>query len=448
MRLLNATKFKYMGVLLLIFFMMLSGAIVQAQTADEYDGQIAFAWFNLQLKLVRETPGFTPPVASRAFGYTGITLYEAVVTGMPEYQSLVGQLNELTELPQPELDAVYHWGIVANSALAEISRLLFTTATEENLAAIEELYQTSAMEFEGTVDADVLERSAEYGQAIANATYTWSMTDGGHEGYRTNFPIDYVAPEGVGFWLPTPRSNGDTPQSAMQPYWGENRPFVLESGEACMPDAPPEFSEAPESAFYVEAQEVYDTSQTLTEDEREIALFWADDPGQTATPPGHSISILTQVLQQEEASLALAAEAYARMGIAVADAFIGCWNAKFVYNLARPVTVIQEWMQPDWMPLVNTPPFPEFPSGHSVQTAAAAVVLADLFGDEYTFTDHTHDERDMVARTFTSFSTMAEETAMSRLYAGIHYRSAIELGLEQGRCIGAQVNELQFLRAG
>jgi membrane-associated phospholipid phosphatase len=448
MRLLKRAKFKtYMGLLILLLFLILSSAIVQAQTADEYDGQIAFAWFNLQLKLVRETPGYTPPVASRAFGYTGITLYEAVVAGVPEYQSLVGQLNELTELPQPESDAVYHWGIVANSALAEISRLLFATATEKNLAAIEELYQTSATEFEGTVDADVLERSAEYGQAIANAIFTWSMTDGGHEGYRTNFPTDYAAPTGDGLWIPTPRSNGE-PLSAMQPYWGENRPFVLESGAACMPDAPPEFSEEPESAFYVEAQEVYATSQTLTEDQRVIALFWADDPGQTATPPGHSISILTQVLQQEAASLALAAEAYARMGIAVADAFIGCWNTKFVYNLARPVTVIQEWMQPDWMPMVNTPPFPEFPSGHSVQTAAAAVVLADLFGDEYTFTDHTHDERDMAARTFTSFSAMAEETAMSRLYAGIHYRSAIALGLEQGRCIGAQVNKLQFLRDG
>jgi hypothetical protein len=448
MRLLNAAKFKYMGLLLLIFFMMLSGVIVQAQTADEYDGQIAFDWFNLQLKLVRETPGYTPPVASRAFGYTGITLYEAVVAGMPQYQSLVGQLNELTELPQPESDTTYHWDIVANSALAEITRQLFATATEENLAAIEELYQTAAAEFEGSVDADVLERSVEYGQTIANAIFIWSMTDGGHEGYHTNFPTDYVAPEGAGFWLPTPRSNGETPQSAMQPYWGQNRPFVLQSGEECMPDAPPEYSEEPESAFYLEAREVYDTSQTLTEDQRAIALFWADDPGQTATPPGHSISILTQVLQQEEASLALAAEAYARVGMAVADAFIGCWNAKFVYNLARPVTVIQEWMQPDWMPMVNTPPFPEFPSGHSVQTAAAAVVLADMFGDEYTFTDHTHDERDMVARTFTSFSAMAEETAMSRLYAGIHYRSAIELGLEQGYCIGEQVNALQFMRDG
>ena len=148
------------------------------------------------------------------------------------------------------------------------------------------------------------------------------------------------------------------------------------------------------------------------------------------------------------ASLAFAAEAYARVGIAVSDAFIGCWHAKYVYNLVRPVTYIRAEIDESWMPIINTPPFPEYPSGHSVQSAAAAAVLSALFGDAYTFTDHSHDDLNLQARRFTSFSSMAQEAALSRMYAGIHYRSAIEQGLIQGRCIGEQVNALNFRRPG
>jgi hypothetical protein len=190
--------------------------------------------------------------------------------------------------------------------------------------------------------------------------------------------------------------------------------------------------------------EVYQTSQNLTQEQTDIALFWADDPGRTATPPGHSIAVLTQILEQENATLALSAEAYARVGIAVTDAFIGCWHAKYTYNLVRPVTYIQQLTVESWMPLVNTPPFPEYPSGHSVQTGAAAVVLAGMFGEEYSFTDHTHDTLGLAARSFASFTEMANEAALSRLYGGIHYRAAIELGLEQGTCIGERVNSLIF----
>jgi membrane-associated phospholipid phosphatase len=149
-------------------------------------------------------------------------------------------------------------------------------------------------------------------------------------------------------------------------------------------------------------------------------------------------------LKQEDATLALSAEAYARMGIAVSDAFIGCWKAKYVFNLIRPVTYIQNLIDEDWMPIVNTPPFPEYPSGHSVQTGAAASVLAGLFSEDYHFVDYTHDDLGLASRPFTSFTEMADEAALSRLYGGIHYRSAIELGLEQGSCIGQRVNALIF----
>ncbi|HXF64981.1 MAG TPA: vanadium-dependent haloperoxidase, partial [Caldilineaceae bacterium] len=147
------------------------------------------------------------------------------------------------------------------------------------------------------------------------------------------------------------------------------------------------------------------------------------------------------------------AEAYAKLGIALADAFITCWHTKYVYNVLRPLTYIQQVIDPTWntpeiTDPVTTPPFPEYTSGHSVQSAAAAAVLTELFGQDYAFVDHTHDALGYAPRTFGSFAEAANEAAISRLYGGIHYRSAIEQGLLQGRCIGGKVNRLQFREAG
>jgi hypothetical protein len=202
------------------------------------------------------------------------------------------------------------------------------------------------------------------------------------------------------------------------------------------------YSEDPSSAFYAEALEVYETATAPTPEQLEIALFWSDDPGQTATPPGHSIAITTQVLRREEASLATAAEAYARVGAAVSDAFVACWHQKYVYNLLRPVSYLRRLFDPNWLSALVTPPFPEYPSGHSVQSGAAFQVLTDLFGSSYAFVDHTHDRRDLPPRSFSSFFEAAEEAAISRLYGGIHFRAAIDNGVEQGKCIGRAVRAL------
>ncbi len=442
-------RINWLGVLLTIALLLMVALIGPAQAralTSDHSADVATAWFDMQLELAKTTPGFSPPVAARAFGYSGVALYEAVVPGMPDYQSLVGQLNELDSLPQPEANADYHWPAVANSAMVNITRALFPTTSEENMAAVTDLYDTFAAQFEAEAEADVFQRSVDYGKAVAEAVFAWSMTDSGHESYMTNFPADYQPPVGAGLWLPTPRTNGD-PQPAMQPYWGELRPFALVAGDECAITEPPAYAEEEGTDFYAEGLEVYETTTNLTPEQETIALFWSDDPGQTSTPPGHSVSIATQVLRQENAQLDLAAEAYAKIGMAVSDAFIGCWHGKFVHNVLRPVTYIQNMIDAEWMPLLTTPPFPEYPSGHSVQTGAAASVLTALFGEDYAFTDHTHDDRGFAPRSFTSFAEMAEETAISRLYGGIHYRAAIEDGVLQGECIGERINALAFRRA-
>ena len=425
---------------LVILVLMTSSCIrPPAATVDSFaafDAQVSTTWFELQLQLVEETPGFSPPVASRAFGYTGVALYEAIVPGMTGYQSLAGQLNELPVLPAIDPALEYDWPTVANAALAEITRQFFATASPENLQAVTALEKYWVDQYQPALNPAVMTRSILQGRLVAAAIYAWSRTDG-----IANDKIAYTSPSGDGLWLPTPPKN----LAALLPRWGDHRPFVRAEA-ACPAAPPPTYSTEPTSIFYTEAREVYDAGVNLTPDQRAIALFWADNAGETVTPPGHSISILTQVLRHKQASLGEAAVAYAKVGIAIADAFITCWQTKYEYNLLRPITYIQTVIDPNWMPELPTPPFPEYTSGHSVQSAATAAVLTDLFGENYAFTDHTHDAHGIPPRSFRSFWDAAEEAAISRLYGGIHYRAAIEEGITQGKCVGARVNALKFMK--
>ncbi len=415
------------------------------RSAQDYDHSVATAWFDLTLELIRQTPGFSPPVASRALGYAGVTLYESVAPGIPGASSLAGQLNGLAQLPQVESGAQYHWPSVANAALAGITRRLFAAGGGAQRAAIDGLEINLRKRFADQAPPDVIRRSIRHGRLVAAAIFAWSRSDGGHEGYFFNTPLNYVTPIGEGLWSPTPPSY----QRPLQPYWGQNRPLMLTDGSECAPPPPPAYSTDPTSPMYLEAREVYDTVRNLTPEQRDIALFWSDDPNLTATPPGHSIALATLVLRDENASLALAAETLARVGIAVADAFIGCWNVKYQYNRIRPIDYIQRVIDPAWNnptptdPVV-TPPFPEYPSGHSTEIAAAAAVLTALFGDDYLLVDRTQERLGFAPRVFPSFDAAAEEAAMSRLYGGIHFPSGNEAGLAQGKCIGARVMGLQM----
>jgi hypothetical protein len=411
-------------------------AAVASATRD-FGSLVARSWFRLALPLVRETSGFAPPVASRAFGYMGVTLYEAVVPGMPGYRSLGGRLTGLPPQPAPAPGRL-HWQLVANAALAEIVRRLFRGTSDDNKKAIASLRRRLRKRYAGGVSDAVRARSSAWGEAVAARIYAWSKSDGGHNAYLNNFPA-YDPPVGRGLWVPTPPSF----LPALLPGWGSHRAFVVRFVPELDPGPPPDYSEDPSSEFYEQGLEVYETDRTLTREQEKIARFWSDDPAQTPTPPGHSISILTQVLRNRSASLAVAAKAYARVGMAVADAFICCWDTKYRYNLLRPVTYIRRLFDAKWLPLLVTPPFPEYASGHSVQSGAAAEVLTNLFGS-VSFTDHTHDNLGFEPRSFHSFWDAAREAAASRLYGGIHFRAAIRRGLAQGKSVGEQIDALRL----
>jgi hypothetical protein len=405
-----------------------------ARDAGQFSAEVPLAWFDLAYALVRDER-LSPPVAARTFGYLGVALYEALAPGMPGYRSLAGQLNALEPMPPPA-DGAYHWPTVANRALATTLQGLLPAGDSATRAAIETLEAQWIGAFQPVLPPGVFRRSVVRGQAVGEAILHWAASDG----YAGVHDCPYSPPAGAGLWISTPPGF----QPALLPCWGELRPFVLAHGSECNPGPPPAYAEASGSLFYQEALEVYNVVNHLTPEQRTIAQYWADDPGLTGTPPGHSIAILSQILVQQDASLALAAEAYAGVGVALADAFIACWWSKYQYNLLRPNTYIHTVLgDGGWTTPVNTPPFPEYTSGHSVQAGAAAQVLTDLFG-AVSFVDQTHVSLGYAPREFASFHAFAEEAAISRLYGGIHYRAAIEQGIIQGHCIGQRVRALQF----
>ena len=408
---------------------------------DTYSADAATKWAALELRLIQNGTGFSPPVAARALGYAGVALYGAVQPGIVGSQSLAGQLTGLSTLPQPEAGQLYNWAVAADAAQALMAKNLFGNATAAQRTSIDSLETTLNASY---LTAAGFDRSVQFGRAVAQAVFDWSRADGGHEGYLSNQPAGYVPPTGTGLWVP---ASSAASARALQPYWGQNRLFVPANATLAMPALPYVYSTQAGSAYYGQVQELYNTTRSLTTSQRTIALYWADG-GQTITPPGHSISITGIVLRDRQATLALAAEAYARVGLAVADAFIGCWKCKYQFNWQRPDAAVRAMIDPAWQPLIATPPFPEFVSGHSSQSGAAAQVLADLFGAQTAFVDNSHQARGAgyEPRTFASFAAFADEAAISRLYGGIHFRSSNEIGLVEGRKVGRNVMALRFKR--
>jgi hypothetical protein len=334
---------------------------------------------------------------------------------------------------------------VANSALAAITRGLYANASPTSTDLINAQEQEFASRFQSMVPGPVYDRSAQLGRDVANAVLRWSTTDGA----LANNDCPYVPAEVDGAWEPTPPMFNPAP---LQPCWGQNRPMALTSGADCARPGPPQFSTDASSEFYAAAQEVHDIGVDLAPEQKTIADYWADGPGATGTPSGHWIAIVAQFSRDSRLSLVASAEAFARVGIAVHDAFIACWSTKYTFNLQRPVTFIRDHIDSAWSSYVTTPAFPSYHSGHSTQSGAAAAVLTDLYGI-VPFTDTTHTVHGLLPpqapRSFDSFDEAADEAALSRLYGGIHYAFDNDDGLAAGRCIGSVIDSrVRFRREG
>ncbi|HVG47601.1 MAG TPA: vanadium-dependent haloperoxidase [Rubellimicrobium sp.] len=389
----------------------------------------------LALELTRHTPTTSPPVASRAFAYLYVTAYEAVAGGSDDLVTLAGQLNGLGPLPLRETGVAYDEGVVLEAALSTVLTALYGNTGPTGQRALAHMSERLAEGVAEGVPSEVVERSRAQGEAVARHVLDWAEGDGGAVVENMGFPMAWDLPKSDGLWVPT--SKIVQQQLPLLPDWGRNRTFAMPDGAACALPPPPAYSTEDGTPFMDEAQEVLDTRRGLTDEQRAIARFWSDDPMLTPTPPGHWISIASQVLDAQDADLERRVEVLAKLSVAMSDAFVGCWHEKFRYNMIRPVTYIRANLDPGFEPLLITPPFPEYPSGHSTQSGAAAVVLTAMFGEGFAFTDATHEDDGLPARSFPSFWAAAEEAGISRLYGGIHFRSAVEQGLEQGRCVGA-----------
>jgi PAP2 superfamily len=408
---------------------------VVSKGAETYSAEVATQWADMDLKLIRASTGFTPPVASRALGYMSLAMYEAVVPGMKDNRSLGGQLNGLQTLPEPLKNQEYNWAASANAAQLFMAKNLFPTANDATKKMVDSLAMVLRNNLIKGSSQEIVEQSESFGYAIAKAIFDWSKTDGGAEGYAKGFPIDYKVPTGPGKWVTT-----GTNTVPLLPYWGNNRNFIA-SNKNMVPPQPIPYSTLTTSEQFKQHLEVYNVNRNLTDEQKAIANFWADGGG-TFTPPGHSYNLATIAIKQSNVQLDKAAETYARVGIAVAEAFINCWRCKYMFNTMRPITYIRTTIHPTWSPLISTPPFPEHTSGHSSQSGAVATVMEVLFGSTFSFTDNTNVGFGYKERKFNSFKQAAEEAAVSRLYGGIHLRHANESGLIEGYKIGQSVNAL------
>jgi hypothetical protein len=397
--------------------------------------------YRLVLDLVRHTATYSPPVASRAFAYLAVIAYEATASGRSDLKTLAGQLNGLAALPKREPGRSYDEAVVLDAALSAATERFFDNTGPTGQRAMKALDARLSPEVAASLPGDDAERSASYGRAVADAVSSWADADNTGPIVNMGFPLTSALNPVPGHWRPT--STIAQQQAPLLPDWGRARPFAMPTGASCDLPPPLTFSTDKDSAFYREALEVHDTGVHLDDAQKAIARFWSDDAMLSTTPPGHWIQIAFQIFEKQGTPIDREVELLARLSVVMADAFISCWTTKYEFDLVRPVTYIRSNIDPAFTPILITPPFPEYPSGHSTQSAAAAEVMTQFFGDNFAFEDASHVRDGLPPRRFASFRAAADEAGISRLYGGIHFRTAIERGLDQGRCVAAYANALK-----
>lgn len=454
-------------VLLYACFILLSGCDedgpgrlekVEGNPTATYPADVVKEWLTVQTSMLYAQTGNPFGLnAARYMAYCGVALYESVVPGMPNYQSLHGQLTDMPDLPAVVEGEVYHWPTSANAALATMTRKMFSTTTpagfyETVQAQVDNLETELNDKYKTEVDTAIFKRSMEYGTEVANRIFEWSTKD------KVNWPAaTYQLPAHVtGQWQP------EAPGGPIGfPYWGHNRLMVPGSLDNTVSPPPPPFSSDPASPYYAQMKEVYDASQSLTPEQKLIAKYYEDsNPG---LPAGaHYVSILKLTLEQFDPALDKAAVTYAKTGITLFDATTGSFKAKYEYLRERPFAFIRTVIAPvadpanQWKPFIGTPAFPDFPSNHAVFSSSVAYSLASLYGNNTPLVNNTYEFRtfdfgegpvSLGSRHYASFDAMADEISMSRLYGGIHYRYSCEEGMKQGKKIAQNIDsKVKFLK--
>ena len=384
---------------------------------------------------------FSPPVSSRIYAYTSLAAYEAMRHADPKYASVASQMNGFGAMPAPQKGKSYNYLLAATKA--------FFTVAEKITFSLDTLkqYQDRVYgDFEALLDEETYKNSLAFGESVGKKVLERASKDNYKE---TRGMPKFLGSQAPGKWRPTPPDYLD----AAEPNWFQIKPLVLDSLKQAACPPPPVFSTDKNSAFYQTANEVYTITTHLTPEQEVIARYWDDNPfviehsghmmyaNKKITPVGHWMGITNIACKQKKATAVEASLAYALTSAAMFDVIISCWYTKFQSQHIRPVSVINESIDPNWQPFLQTPPFPEHPSGHSGISAAAATVLTKLFGDHFSFEDTSDLEYIGMKRNFQSFEQAAQEASISRVYGGIHYRTGVDAGAIQGKQVGKLVLE-------
>lgn len=384
---------------------------------------------------------FSPPVASRIYAYPAIAAYEVAVLADPGYQSLMGQLNGFEKASFQSEEEIYY----PLAALAAYYKVGTAMIFSEEIVRNHKEKAFKEIRDKG-VPKKVFERSVAFGEQVADHVIAYSKKDNYHESRSFE---KYTVKSDAYTWQPTPPAY----MEGIEPHWNKIRPFIMESSDQFKVEPPTAFSTEPNSQFYQEAVEVFNVINNLTQEQSDIAYFWDCNPYKVnvkghvmfaekkITPGGHWMGIAAIASKTAMQDWKGTAETLAYTSIALFDAFISCWDEKYRSILIRPETYINKYIDEDWLPLLQTPPFPEYTSGHSVASNAAAEVLTKLFGEPFAFLDSTEVAYGLPTREFVSFRQAADEAAISRLYGGIHYMPAIENGSTKGKGLAYYMNE-------
>lgn len=386
---------------------------------------------------------FSPPQASRNYAYPSLAAYEILAQGDSTKALMKGRLNGFEGIRAPDPGSPVNLEIAALEAFYKVGKAFIYS--EDKLEA----GHTRAMKklAESGHSAEVIAASRSYGDSVALDIMRYVKADG----YNVTRTMSQYTFKGdvMGKWTPTPPNFMDP----IEPNWSKLRSFTLDSATQFAPPRPSSFDMTEGSKFRKEVQEVYEIGRNLTDEQKEIAAFWDCNPYvvlheshhmrpvKKITPGGHWMGIARIAGIKLDASMADAAEIYCWASIALADGFISCWDEKYRSNYIRPETVINTWIDPGWAPSLQTPPFPEYTSGHSVISTATAITLTELLGENFSFTDSVEVKYGLEPRQFDSFLEASSEAALSRLYGGIHFMPAIEEGVNQGRRVGQKVIE-------
>jgi len=381
---------------------------------------------------------FSPPVASRIYAYSNIAAYEVLVQSDNNYISLQAQLPSFPKIPSPKKNVSSSLAAVYSFLLTGKQLVYSDSILQDSINNILQWYKHKK------IDAAVYENSLQYAELVADSIKSWMQKDHYKETRKLR---RYAYLKEDGKWSPTPPGYF----AAVEPYWNKIRCLTMDSASQFIPKKVVTFSKDSGSEFYRQAYEVYSISKNLSTEEKAIASFWDCNPFDLKTsghlyfaskkisPGGHWINITALACKKTNSNIMRSSAAYTLVSIGLFDAFISCWDEKYRSNSIRPETYIDKYIDESWRPLLQTPPFPEYTSGHSVVSTVSAIVLAKIFGDNFSYMDDTETEFNLPPRHFNSFIDAANEAAISRFYGGIHYRSAIINGQDQGYKIGALV---------